>query len=188
MVARVELQGTEEVRLAAKKLRAAARGDLVKKMNRGMREAAKPAQAAVQRAVQAVDARGSRGGGGQARRAFDVARSRRNSERVKARAAKRRGLRISVARAVRIESSTGTRTVRLRIRVNRQMLPPDQRKLPRHINRGKWRHPVFGGDTWVTQTVTPPGFFDRPTTLHAPRIRKGALDAVNGVLDELARK
>lgn len=188
MVARIELQGTADVRIAAMKLRAAARGDLVKKMNRGMRDAAKPAQTAVQSAVQTVASRGSRGGGGQARRAFNVSRSRRASEAVKVRAAKHRGLRISVARAVRIESSTGARSVRLRIRVNRQMLPPDQRKLPGHINKGKWRHPVHGTDTWVEQTVTPPGFFDRPTAQHAPRIREGAVTAVNDVLDELASK
>jgi len=184
--ARVELQGTRDVKLAAAKMRAAGRGDLVKKMTREMKAAAKPAQVAVQREVQSLASKGSRGGGGQARRAFDVARSRKASERVRQRAAVRRGLRQTIARATRIEASTSKRSARLRIRVNRQMLPPSQRKLPRLLNRGKWRHPVHGSPQWVDQTATPPGFFDRPAARYAPGIRRGALVAVNDVLRELA--
>jgi hypothetical protein len=183
MPARIEIRGTRDVTLAAKKLKAAGKGKLVPKMNRAMKLAAKPVQQEIQTEVKALDSR-ARGGGGQARRAYDVSRSRRTTERVRARAAARRGLRATVARATRIEASAGGRTARLRIRVNRNMLPPDQRKLPRHLNRGKWRHPVFGSDRWVEQTVKP-GYFDRPTASGGPRIRTAAVGAVNDLLKEL---
>lgn len=186
MAARIEIRGTRDVTLAAKKLKAAGKGKLVVKMNRAMKMAAKPVQQDVQREVKALDSQGVRGGGGQARRAFDVSRSRRTTERVRARAASRRGLRATIARATRIEASAGGRTARLRIRINRAMLPPDQRRLPRHLNKGRWRHPVFGNrKRWVGQTANPPGFFDRPTSRGGPRIRNAAVDAVNDLIKEL---
>jgi hypothetical protein len=63
-------------------------------------------------------------------------------------------------------------------------MPPDQRKLPMYMNRGQWRHPVFGGPRWVTQAVQP-GWFDRPARRHAPRVRDGAFRVVIETLNEL---
>lgn len=48
------------------------------------------------------------------------------------------------------------------------------------IDRGQVRHPVFGGDTWVTQNV-PPGFFTEPLERRVPNIR----DAIEGVIKDI---
>lgn len=63
-------------------------------------------------------------------------------------------------------------------------MPPDQRKLPAYMNRGQWKHPVFGGDRWVTQAVTP-GWFDRPAIRHGRRVRESAIKVVLQTINEL---
>ena len=53
----------------------------------------------------------------------------------------------------------------------------------RSINRGRLRHPVFGNDWWVSQTI-PAGWWSRTLTEQGPEIRR---EVVN-VLDDMARR
>lgn len=81
---------------------------------------------------------------------------------------KHRGLRRRTASALRIEyreRATARRPfLGVRIRMSMSAMPEDQRRLPKHLNYGRWRHPVFGNggfdDAWVTQTAGPIGWFD----------------------------
>lgn len=82
----------------------------------------------------------------------------------------RRGLRATSLRAaagntlaleVREKPSARVRSAGVRIRMRSSAMPGDQAKLPKHMNYGRWRHPVFGSTAdWVEQTATPSGWFD----------------------------
>jgi hypothetical protein len=187
MPVRVEIKGTEEFRRTAAKLKEAGRGDLVRELAKGMRTEAKPAVEDAQRAVRAIASSGSRGGGGQQRRAYTVSRARKVTEATHWRAFRHRGLRDSAARATKAEVRTGGRSARVRIRVNARQMPRDQRLLPGHMDTGKWRHPVMGNrEVWVTQTTTPPGWFTRTVPRHGPKIRRGGEKVMDRVLQRLA--
>jgi len=186
--ARVEIKGTRDFRVVAARLRAAGDGRLRREMARRMRTAAQPAVTAAQREVLGLSNQASRGGGGQARAAHTLSRARRVTERTKARAYAGRGLRATVARATRVQVALGGRSAGVRIRTQTRHLPPDQRRLPRHLDRGQWRHPVFGNrDAWVTQTASPPGWFTTTMRRHGPRIRARAGEAVDAIAQQIAR-
>lgn len=62
------------------------------------------------------------------------------------------------------------------------------------LNKGRLRHPVFARSsqtsrqwTWTTQNVHP-GAFDRAFEKRASRAQEVALEAAQGVLDDIARK
>jgi hypothetical protein len=188
MPVQVQIRGTQEFRVLAARLHAAGDRGLVRDMRREMRTAARPLQAAAQHNVQSLSSRGVRGSGKHTRAGFDTARSRRITEQVRIRAAGRSGLRASTARATRIEVTNSARTARVRLKVNRAMLPPDQRLLPAHLNTGRWRHPVMGNRTrWVQQTATPPHWFDRAAQTHGPSARRAGIAVVERTLAALGR-
>lgn len=55
------------------------------------------------------------------------------------------------------------------------------------IDRGHVRKPVFGNrDMWVAQSVTP-GFFTKPTTASAPRVRAEIEHALSDVAHKIER-
>ncbi len=84
---------------------------------------------------------------------------------------------------------TGSRTAGVEIRSLVKQMPPGQRKLPEHMNTGSWRHPVFDRTRkkpWVTQTVTPPGWFDRPANKGGRKIRDSAVGVVNDINRKIA--
>ncbi|UJW32388.1 hypothetical protein L3Q67_00960 [Saccharothrix sp. AJ9571] len=180
MPARLEIRGTAEFRATAAKLKqVAGSGELSRLMTRRMREAAAPAVGEAQQRVRAIATSSTRGGGGQARREHTLAR-RKKTQAARKTAFANRGLRNSVARAVKTQVKSSGRTAGVRIRVQSSTLPTDQRKLPLYLNAGKWRHPVMGNrDRWVTQTVTPPGWFDSTMAKHGSKIRDSAAESVN---------
>lgn len=187
MPARVEIRGTRDFRVVAGKLKAAGNGQLRRELGRNMREAARPMVTAMQQAVQATESAGVRGGGGQQRREFTLGRAKKTTELIRKRAAVGRGLRSTVARTLRIKMTTGARSARVEIRSDTKLMPAGQRKLPRHMNTGRWRHPVMGNrDVWVGQTVTPPGWFDRPAGRGGRRIQNAARDVVNDINRKIA--
>ena len=57
----------------------------------------------------------------------------------------------------------------------------------RRLNRGSWRHRVFGRDTWVTQRSPIPGFFDDELTRRAPEFRAGVVVALRKAAARLSR-
>lgn len=187
MPARVEIRGTAEFRRVAARLKAAGNGELRRELGKNMRAAAEPVVQAMRSAVMATSSAGVRGGGGQQRREFTVGRARSSSERIRRRAAAGRGLRASVGRTLKTRVSTGGRSAKVEIRSQMKLMPPNQRKLPRHMNTGKWRHPVMGNrDVWVSQTTAPPGWFDRPANKGGRKIRDTAVDVVNDINRKIA--
>lgn len=89
------------------------------------------------------------------------------------------GLRRRVASLVKIRTRTSGSRVGVRIVVGKL----DGTNLPRRLNKGSWRHPVHGSDTWVTQTIKP-GWFDQTLRRGAPKVRY----RVRAVLKTTARK
>ena len=91
-------------------------------------------------------------------------------------------LRRKMARVTSIQVKTGGKNPTVRIRIARSRMG-DQAALPRVTNEGRWRHRVYGHNTWVTQTSTR-GWFDNANRRGAPIVRRGAKTA----LDNLERK
>lgn len=61
----------------------------------------------------------------------------------------------------------------MRVTTKNSLLPPEQRALPRLMNRGRWRHPVFGNrDVWVEQRPGNRGWFTDTLNAKRPAIRK----------------
>lgn len=185
-----EVKGTREFRLTAAKLKAAGNGKtLTQEMSKRMRTAAQPAVDDAQDNVKSIDSKaGGRGGGSQARREFTLSRSRTQNERAKKQTAAGRGLRATIARAVRTTAKASGKSASVRVEVNTKLLPEDQRELPWWINAGAWRHPVFGNrETWVQQTVTPKGWFDRSMRKNGGKVRDGAVKVIGDINRKIAK-
>lgn len=66
--------------------------------------------------------------------------------------------------------------------------PPKETPIGRYMNRGKWRHPVFGNrNNWVEQRVNP-NWFDAPAKQsHRVMVTKVA-NALQKVVEQIARE
>lgn len=120
----------------------------------------------------------------QARAQFALRNRRKVSARLKTRTHKSSGLRVAVARSVSAKVSAGARSSSLRVRAEQAKMPPSQRKLPRHLNTGRWRHPTFGRSPWVTQTAEP-GWFDGAMADVGPSVRDRAITIVGNYVEKL---
>lgn len=101
----------------------------------------------------------------------------------------RSGLRDSIARSVRIvvKDSGYSSQVGVKVKADTSYLPADQRKLPRYIDRGEWRHPVYGNtNAWVSQTTTP-NWFTGTTQKHRAEIVRKVGVAVEQAAQHIAR-
>jgi len=172
-------QGAAEYRALARSLRQAGRKDLRAKLRKKIVEAGKPVVDDVKSAVQGIAVTGSRGGGSSQRRKFLSAKRTISARR-------KTGLRRSIA------SATGLRITSrgVRIIVNSDRLPQDQRNLPRHLDSPKgWRHPVFGnwhnGRKPVHQRGQP--YFAVTIKRHAPRFRRAILEAMDEIRQEIEK-
>lgn len=183
----VKVVGTEQFREFAVRCReAGSEGKgLLKEIRRALKDGAEPVADDARHNVMALSSSGGRGAGRAARTAFLLSRRRKGiSERAKSKLHAHTGLRSSAARATKVKIGTAGASASATIRVNASMMPGDQRKLPRHMNTGKWRHPVLGQrDNWVTQTVNPAGWFDEAMDRGGPKVRKKAFDTVEEPLD-----
>ena len=182
--------------------------DLEKNLSKRISAAARPVVAEMRNEVRGVKSgingkSGGRGGGGARRRADFATRNditnlatavstgrrvlsdqKRSEKRERA-----RGLRESVARGVRLSNVKKGRNSGIVIRSSGTYLPPDQKKLPRAMNRGKWRHPVFGDrSVWVEQTATPVGWFDNTGKKAQPGLVREITKAVDESVRELPSK
>jgi hypothetical protein len=185
----ITVQGTAEFAAAAKKFKAAGRGELTRAMAQEMRRSAEPVRSAAARSIQGLPIQGHRASGGARARAEFALRRRGGIRGAKIRAVRKAragaGLRATIARAIRAEVKTGGSSASVRIRVQRRHLPPDQRKLPVYLNTGRWRHPVFGNRrAWVAQTA-PPAWWDDTMRREGPPARDRAVDAVFDTLKKL---
>ncbi|HEV2778544.1 MAG TPA: hypothetical protein VGX25_04015 [Actinophytocola sp.] len=183
----VKVVGTQQFTDLAHDLKRLGRRDLLRELSRSLRAGAKPVEDAMRARVQGMSSTGSRGGASaRAARAAQLVRRRKNlTEKVKLAAHRRSGLRAAVARTVQTQVRTAGSTASVRIRSNSALMPADQRKLPRHMNKGRWRHPVFGNvEVWVTQTVSPDEWFDQPARQGGPGARDKAIDTVGDYVEK----
>jgi hypothetical protein len=151
----ISVTGAEEFGALARRLRQAGRSDLRLELTRAVREAGKPVKDAAKVNVLALPAHGP----------------------------KHTGLRGRVARTVKLSVRTSGGGVG--VRVSAGPAGTDVGRLARHMNVGRWRHPVYGNrNAWVTQTM-PPGWFDRATEHAAPKARQEIQDAMRRVREQI---
>ncbi|MFB6512118.1 hypothetical protein ACFCW4_02545 [Streptomyces virginiae] len=94
-----------------------------------------------------------------------------------------RPLRATIAAAIRLSVRT-TGNPGARIWIDRAALPPDLRGMPKVMNTGRIRHPVFGNRRrWATQTTTPL-WWETTIRRHRPRMER----EVERVLDDIRRR
>lgn len=92
------------------------------------------------------------------------------------------GLRRRTAGLVKVRTRTSGRRVGVRITVGKL----DGTNLPRRMNKGTWRHPVHGSDTWVTQTIKP-GWFDDTMRAGSAKVRFRARQVLKNTANRIAR-
>lgn len=90
-------------------------------------------------------------------------------------------LRSLMVRATKVRMRMSGNNVRVALEVDASLVPPDMRNLPGLMERGKWRHPVWGSDRWVSQQHHP--YFWVTVKPRIPEVRK----AVDAALDKVAR-
>lgn len=83
------------------------------------------------------------------------------------------GIRGNVANSIVKRNRLTGREAGVEIRASRSKLPADFKKMAWALNRGAWRHPVYGDrSTWATQTVSPRGFFWRTRDEQKPYVQR----------------
>lgn len=171
--------------------------DLRKRLLKEMGAITKPIVADLRQSVQSVEmVEGSnRGGRNLARAEFSVRRqevSGQLTERMVDRAVGRSGLRASIARGIRSVVKTGGRSDQVGVRVSTNAaatLPPEHRSLPRLLDKGKWRHPLFGDrELWYAQATTRAGWFERVALTYQPTATRRIHGVLMDFTDELARR
>jgi len=167
----------------AKQLGSEGKG-LLKELRRGLQEGAEPVAEDARKNVKALSSQARRSGSRAARTAFQLSRRRGAvGDRLKAKVHAGSGLRSTTARATKLTVRGGGANASAVIRVNTGQLPPDQRSLPGHMNTGRWRHQVMGNKkVWVTQTVSPKGWFDTAMRRGGPKARDHAFNTVDRLL------
>lgn len=88
------------------------------------------------------------------------------------------GLRVAIADAVTVRTRTSANRAGVRVLVNRSKLPEKKRRLPVLMNKGAWRHPVFGNrENWVNQT-SDGGWWLRTAEAHVDEAQRRMLDVL----------
>lgn len=203
------IEGAEQLRLLAAKLRAADPA-IRKELAASLRPEVKKITGEVQAAVRSAPSRGRGGLGAKRRAAHTLSRTRslsderagriaaktgRTVEQVKgehrakqaAKAEAGAGLRESIARATSGSISTGSKSTGVSVawRVRASKMANSQRKLPKNFNREKgWRHPVFGNrQNWVTQHGTP--YFDVTINRHRDELGNKVLGGMQRAAEKI---
>lgn len=138
----------------------------------------KTAQATAVRALKPVGSSGTSSVGGA------VARQAAATSGIRGRERANHGLRDAVARGLKIEyreRATARRPfIGIRVRLSGSTMPPGQGRLPKHMNYGRWRHPVFGDtELWRETALAPVGWFDGTFAKH----RGAAAIAIGRAID-----
>ncbi len=190
MATRVKIEGTDELRDLAKRLKDAGNKKTLNALRKGIRRAAGPAVQDVATTVSGLSisgekAEGQRAGGrGSARirrLTYDVLKSKGQLTRVLERARSRSGLRATVARSLTTQIAASGRSASARIKVDQNKLPPNQRKLPYWMEKGHWRHPIFGNkERWAGQNSTP-DWFNGTLRSHQDNVREAIREEVRQV-------
>jgi hypothetical protein len=95
------------------------------------------------------------------------------------------GLRQAIAAAMVVRTRTAGSSAGVRVMVDRNKLPADKRRLPILMNRGTWRHPVYGDrEVWVSQR-SQPGWWDEPGQRLNPVLRQRMINVLDRVAAEI---
>lgn len=90
------------------------------------------------------------------------------------------GLREAIAAAttVRTRATAGRAGAGVRVMVNRAQLPPGKERLPILMNKGGWRHPVFGNrENWAAQT-SERGWWSTTAAAHVDSTQRRMLEVL----------
>ncbi|GIH27612.1 hypothetical protein Aph01nite_59220 [Acrocarpospora phusangensis] len=179
----IYIAGTEELVALARRLKETGQKELHKELGKAVRKVSTPIVGDLKQAVKAIPVTGSRGRGSRARAEFDLDRMKKLTEKNALRAASRAGLRDTIARAIRSDLKLSGRSPGVKISVKSQMLPQDQRSLPKKLDSPNgWRHPVFGNrENWVNQNGRP--WWMTTIKPHADKARDEILDAARQVVE-----
>lgn len=148
---------------------------MLRDLRSGLREAAKPAQAAAKASIMSMPSTGLRNRGG--------------------------SLRAAIAREIRTETKLGKHSAGVKIKVKKKALRGLKNPAKR-LNSGRpWRHPVVPvrreGDrtvllprsewTWVSQRSAKPGWFDNTMRGRRAVYEAAVRDAMNSTAERIAR-
>lgn len=164
--------------------------ELHKAMRSALKSAAKPIAAAEQAQALALDSSGgSSGGSAAAERVAWYLRKRKKVTDRTVRSAMRThsGLRAAMARAIVVQYREAGREQGVKVVALGSKMPPSQRALLRASTREKgWRHPVYGGKTWVEQRMTPGDWWRRTGDRELPGARRDIEQEFQRWADRLA--
>lgn len=168
----VRVEGAEDLRRMARKLRQAHRVDLGRNLSKGLKRAAEPMKRAVQDGALGIETHGFRKPG--AKHPYD-------------RASVPKGTRQKIADAVTVDVRVSEENPRMSIRVVKAKLPAELKNMPGHYDSGKkWRHPVDGNrNAWVGQIGKP--WFEKSAKDHFDVVVKESQKAIGETRDMLEK-
>ena len=163
-------------------------------MLKGVRDAARPLQVKLRESVRGLDSSAKSSGGHVGRGAYSpaakgTAASVLIASGLAAKAAGRSGLRDSIARSIRIVAKDSGYGDQVGVRVAQHGgLSADQRRLPRHMDKGGWRHPVMGDRTLSGSFRPSPrrAGGQTPSATTAPEVIVHVQKEINAAMDQLA--
>lgn len=95
------------------------------------------------------------------------------------------GLREAISAAVVVRNRTSASRAGVRVMVNRSALPAGKGRLPVLMNKGRWRHPVFGNrENWADQT-SERGWWLRTADKHIDQAQKRMLEVLRETADQI---
>lgn len=107
----------------------------------------------------------------------------------------RSGLRESIARGIRTSTTLSKSSgLKVTVRTSASQMPAGQKNLPRLVNAGRWRHPVFakGGDrktwTWVYQKPDRVGWWWTTAEGQIPAATVAAGESLDRITELIAAK
>ncbi|MGI5493884.1 hypothetical protein [Microtetraspora malaysiensis] len=182
----VWIEGTEDLVAVARRLKEAGEKGLQKELAKAVRKSVNPIVSDLKGAIKALPVTGARGRGARTRANYDLDRAKRLTEKNALKAIARAGLRDTIARSIRADLKLSGRSPGVKIAVKGQLMPPDQRSLPRNLDQpGGWRHPVWGNrNNWVDQAGRP--WWDVTIKPHVPQARRDIIDAANKIVGSIA--
>jgi len=166
---------------------------LRKEMMKGISVAANYLLRELRQSVKGLDSQGSFSGGHAARGAKSLKSHKGTSGSVllasglAAKAASGAGLRDTIARNTRITKKDSGLPGQVGVKISVQGMPSDQRRLPRKMDQGQWRHPVYGhAKVWADQTVSPSGWWSNPVAKSGPATRQAVELVIHEAMQKLA--
>lgn len=195
----ITIVGEADFIQVSRALRAAGQGEMRKAMFTELRTIAKPVHADLRRSIETLGTRAKRDAW---RRKGNVsaerARKRLGSDTSKwtdrkmKNALRGSGLRATISRGltIKVKDSGYAGQSGIYIKTRGEVLPADQKRLPRYLDdpRG-WRHPFMGNrQQWVHQYASRSGWFTNTARDALPVARKKMQDTIAKYAESLARK